>query len=237
LELRTPSVPTKEMEDEYIDFLAEDLRSDPWLTPRYKKFMAGPKRIPWKNHREIRKQYQFTFFTHWVLGSVLAWPLACIVGRRMKVYQGGVPIVPYQRFIHDFPNLEPAHRARKTFRNWSLATTVALGFVFARYTVNQEQVLNPWYTRPDLKPFAAMVKNEADVTEHTMKLNHYNSYKSKLAGEERKRSAWYRYFFTKDADFTVKGNPYVENNKADVYNPSNNFYNTHTNKFRDHLQN
>jgi len=82
-----------------------------------------------------------------------------------------------------------------------------------------------------------MVKNEADVTEHTMKLNHYNSYKSQLAEKERKQSAWYRYFFTRDADFTVKGNPYIDNNKADVYSPSTGFYNTHTNKFRDHLQN
>lgn len=56
-------------------------------------------------------------------------------------------------------------------------SAMAMGFIFARYTVNQEQLLNPWYTRPDLKPFAAMVKNEADVTELTMKNNHYNSYR------------------------------------------------------------
>ena len=114
-----------------------------------------------------------------MIGGILAWPLACIVGRRMKVYQGGVPVVPYQRFIHDFPNLEPGKAARNTFRWWSLLTSVALGFAFARVTVNQEQLLNPWYTRPDLKPFAAMVVNpdQDNVTEHTMKLNHYNSYK------------------------------------------------------------
>ena len=127
----------------------------------------------------MHKQYQYTFFTHWMIGGILAWPLACIVGRRMKVYQGGVPVVPYQRFIHDFPNLEPGKAARNTFRWWSLLTSVALGFAFARVTVNQEQLLNPWYTRPDLKPFAAMVVNpdQDNVTEHTMKLNHYNSYK------------------------------------------------------------
>jgi hypothetical protein len=95
----------------------------------------------------------------------------------MKVNQGGVPVVPYQRFIHDFPNLEPANKSRKLFRRWSLLSAMAMGFIFARYTVNQEQLLNPWYTRPDLKPFAAMVKNEADVTELTMKNNHYNSYR------------------------------------------------------------
>ena len=56
-ELRAPQAPTKAQEDEYMDFLAEDLRSDPWLTYRFHKYMAGPKRIPWKNHRAIHKQY------------------------------------------------------------------------------------------------------------------------------------------------------------------------------------
>jgi len=48
-------VPTKEMEDEYIDFLAADMRSDPWVSYRFHKYMAGPKRIPWKNHHEIHR--------------------------------------------------------------------------------------------------------------------------------------------------------------------------------------
>ena len=82
-----------------------------------------------------------------------------------------------------------------------------------------------------------MVKTEEDVTDQTMKLNHYNNYKQKLAATETRRSAWYRYFFTRDADFTVKGNPYIDNNKSDVYSAKTGFYNTHTNKFRDHLQN
>lgn len=40
-----------------MDFLANDLRSDPWLTYRFRKYMAGPKRIPWKNSYEIKKDY------------------------------------------------------------------------------------------------------------------------------------------------------------------------------------
>lgn len=69
-----------------MDFLAEDMRSDPWVTYRFHKYMAGPKRIPWKNHRAIHRQYQTTFATHWLLGSVIAWPIASIIGRRMKTY-------------------------------------------------------------------------------------------------------------------------------------------------------
>jgi hypothetical protein len=41
------------MENEYMDFLEESFRSDPWIHFRFRKFMAGPKRIPWKNAREI----------------------------------------------------------------------------------------------------------------------------------------------------------------------------------------
>jgi len=46
---KLPPVPTPEMEVEYIDWLREDFKSDPWVTLRFRKFMAGPKRIPWKN--------------------------------------------------------------------------------------------------------------------------------------------------------------------------------------------
>lgn len=48
-ELQVPRLPTKEEEREYMDFLAEDFRSDPWASLRFHKYMAGPKRIPWKN--------------------------------------------------------------------------------------------------------------------------------------------------------------------------------------------
>ena len=54
LELKAPPVPTPEMEVEYIDWLKEDFKSDPWLTYRFRKYMAGPKRIGWKNKREIQ---------------------------------------------------------------------------------------------------------------------------------------------------------------------------------------
>lgn len=106
-EMQPARLPTREEEIAYIDWLAEDLRSDPFLSYRARKYMAGPKRVPWKNQREIKRQFQYTFFTHWLVGATLAWPLAVWVGRRMKHYQGGVPVVPYQRFVHDFPNVEP----------------------------------------------------------------------------------------------------------------------------------
>ena len=49
LEIKPPSYPSKETQDEYMDWLAADIRSDPWITLRFKKYMANPKRVPWKN--------------------------------------------------------------------------------------------------------------------------------------------------------------------------------------------
>jgi hypothetical protein len=89
-------------------------------------------------------------------------------GRRMKHYQGGVPVVPYQRFVHDFPNLDPSRHARQTFRRWAGLFSVAAGYMFARFTVNPQQLLNPWYNRPDLKPYPAMVHYEEGAKDESI---------------------------------------------------------------------
>jgi len=57
LEMKQPMVPTPEMEREYIDFLQDDFKSDPWVTYRFRKYTANPKRIPWKNSRQLKRQY------------------------------------------------------------------------------------------------------------------------------------------------------------------------------------
>ena len=69
-----------------MDFLAKDLRSDPWLTYRFRKYMAGPKRIPWKNMYEIKKDYWRIWFLNFLSGALIVWPVACMIGRRMKHY-------------------------------------------------------------------------------------------------------------------------------------------------------
>jgi hypothetical protein len=95
------------MELEYLDFLQDSFKSDPWLTYRFRKYMAGPKRIPWTNSRELKRDYQQQFLLHVLLGSLLFYPVSCMIGRRMKHSQGGVPAVPMQRWVHDFPNVKP----------------------------------------------------------------------------------------------------------------------------------
>ena len=49
LEIAPARYPTREEQLDYMNFLEQDIRSDPWITLRFKKYMAGPKRIPWKN--------------------------------------------------------------------------------------------------------------------------------------------------------------------------------------------
>ena len=69
-----------------MDWLRDQFLEDPWVTPRFIKYQAGPKRWPFKNQREIKRQYHMTFATNFMLGALLTWPLAILVGRRAKYY-------------------------------------------------------------------------------------------------------------------------------------------------------
>ena len=112
--------------------LQDDIKSDPWLTMRPRKFMSGPKRVPWKNYRELRDDYRRMWIRNFALGAALAWPVAVLIGRRAQVYQGGVPVVPYQRWVHDHPNVDPTRSIRRAFRRYTIATCGIAGFIFAR---------------------------------------------------------------------------------------------------------
>ena len=152
-----------------MEFLKEDFKSDPWVTYRFRKYTANPKRIPWKNQRQLKRQHQYTFLMHWIAGAALAWPIAAFVGRRFKVTRGGVPTVTTGKFVQDFPRPEPGRVSRLTFRWYSGLTSIGLGWLFAYNTTDPFlRSSNEWYNRPDLKPFAAMVDSPPDVTRDTM---------------------------------------------------------------------
>lgn len=154
--------------------------SDPWITHRYHKYTPNPKRWAWKNSREIKNQYTFTFYTNAAIGAVITSPFAIWIARRMNHYQGGVPVIPNNKYSHDFVNLDPGHFSRKNFRWYFFGICLAGGYLFASYTTNSNQRHDAWYSRPDLKPFPAMVpKEELDVTERTMLEAHYQSYRNK----------------------------------------------------------
>jgi hypothetical protein len=83
----------------------------------------------------------------------------------MTHYQGGTPIIPHQRYVHDFFNLDPGYHTRKIFRRYWLGTCVAGGIFFTFITVDEKQVRDLWYNRPELKPYPAMVpKDDLDIT-------------------------------------------------------------------------
>lgn len=148
-----------------MDFLQEDLKSDPWIHYRFRKYMAGPKRIPWKNSYDIKKEYQAQFLMVWMISGALFWPVACAIGRSRKVCNGGVPIVPQQRFIHDFPNVEPTRAATKAFRTASFWSATLFGFLVALNVSDHRKVENEFYNRPDLKPYPAMVERTDEEKE------------------------------------------------------------------------
>jgi hypothetical protein len=50
-----PELPDREAELEYMQWLQDDIRSDPWVSQHFKKLMAGPKRVPYKNNTELSK--------------------------------------------------------------------------------------------------------------------------------------------------------------------------------------
>ena len=173
-----------------------------------------------------------------MIGSVLTWPIAVFVGRRAKHYQGGVPVVPslHMRFTHDFVNIEPARAARIFFRWYALGTALLGGFMFAQMTVNPSlKAQNGWYNRPDFKPKAAMVKSieELEVSHTSMLQQSFQKHRN--LGNEGK-GVLYRYFFTQDANFELKDNPYRNNHSDDVYDANKGYLSTYTNDFRDHVR-
>ena len=119
-----------------------------------------------------------------MLGSALSIPFAVAIGRRMKHKQGGVPIVPQQRFVHDFPNLEPGRAARLNFRWYYYGTMIVTGYVFAQFMTRSDTQNNWWYNRPDLKPHPHMVAQEdiesrrSKVAHETMMNTSYVSYRN-----------------------------------------------------------
>ena len=228
-----PPVPTREMELEYLGFLKKSFASDPWFTYRFHKYMAGPKRIPWSNYREQVIKKRREFFVNFFIGATLIYPVSCAVGRWNKTTSGGVPRYPITRFEPKFPNTEPLQQSKIVFRKYSVLTSLAFGVLFAKLMANTDGLKNEWYSRPDFKPYPAMVKKEGivkDQEEILMQKLYPWRYKSNY-----KQSSWFRFLFPESADWTIKKNPYSYMDSRDVYAPGNKHYVTYTNDFQDHL--
>ncbi|CDW76650.1 UNKNOWN [Stylonychia lemnae] len=236
LELKTSREPTREEEIQYLDWLESEFASDPWITHRFRKYTASPKRWAWKNAMEQKRDYQSQMFTNYIFGFLLTWPLGVYVGRSMQTRGTGVPSVPLQKYLHDFYNLDPSHYSRKLFRRYFFITC-SLGGVFFAYATVENRYKNPWYSRPDLKPFPAMVaKDHLDRNEKQMYETNYRSYHQEEAKMQRKNSTWYRLLFPNDALFDAKKNTYHGTHKENNYNPANGYYSNPGNvHYRHHL--
>lgn len=194
--------------------------------------MAGPKRIPWRNMRELKRQYQYNFFVQWMLGTAMAWPAAVLIGRQYQKTWHGVPLVPIQWYKHDFIDVSPGVYARKLFRKYSVGSALALGWMYAFYVTDgtgwrSDKLKN----RPDMKPYPAMVKQDPDDIAHeTMERSLYK----KASANDYKSSTWYRFIFPNDANFDIKRNPYRDYSHRELFNVDAPGYSTYTSTHLDH---
>jgi len=214
--------------------LQDDIRGDPWFNLRTKKYMSGPKRHPFKNQAELKSQYREQWIQYFFFGALMAWPVAVMVGKRMQTYQGGVPVVPYQRWVHDFPNVHASRTTWRFFRRYGLGTMFLAGFVFARKMTDTTPLNNRWYTRPDLKPKAAMVKDNTAYDDVAYKQMLESAYIKHKKTDTLKRSSIYRLLFPNHADFTPKENLWVGRELHNNYNPATGEFPTLNHDYNDH---
>lgn len=150
----------------------------------------------------------------------------------------GVPSVPYNNAVHDFINLDPTYHARRLFKRNFFKWGSIGGLLYAFYFTNPFLIRNEWYTRPDLKPFPAMVPQESlSESDKIIMETYYKKYRAEKEAANRKNSTWYRVLFPNAASYDVESNPYVGSNGRRVYNPLDTRYESHTSTghFRDHL--
>ena len=217
--------------------LENEFKSDPWVTHRFRKYMAGPKRWAFKNVREMKNDFQANFGVNFMIGFLLMWPVSIFLARRQKVLGTGVPSIPYNRFVHDFINLDPAYHARRVFRTRFFAFGSLGGVMFAYCFTGRYPIGNEWISRPDMKPFPAMVPQESlSASDKVIMETYYSKYRKEKQQSEKKNSTWYRVLFPNDATYETNKNPYVGAASKMVYNPYNTRYETiaSTGHFRDH---
>lgn len=137
-----------------------------------------------------------------MIGGVLSWPLAMAMGRRAQVYQTGVPVSPYMRFLPDFPKVHPNATTWKYFRRYAAGTFILCGYTFATYVTDTTNMRDDWYTRPDFKPKPAMVKDNTsfdDVVYQQMLQHNYDQFKLHNSSKD---STLYRLLWARDADWS-----------------------------------
>ena len=179
----------------------------------------------------MKRSYQIDFVKNWFWSSLVTWPVAIMIGKHYKQTWGGVPLVPIQRIIHDFVDVSATNTARRQMRFYTFGSAMAMGFVIAIAVTDRSTFTSDSYkNNPTLRPYAAMVKpDEDDITYKTMLPALYTKHRT----GQYKSSAWYRFLFPADADFTVKDNPYRKYSHNEVFSTQNRRYSSY-NEYADH---
>lgn len=121
-------------------------------------------------------------------------------------------IIKAGKFNHIFTDLRPTAMSSKRFNYGFYFSLIFMSGTWAYYKTDRSYMSNEWYTRPDLKPFKAMVKltpEEEAVQQHlrnTVSLSGGYEFRQ----QERKKSAFYRLLFPYTADYNLKSNPVAD---------------------------
>jgi hypothetical protein len=199
---------------------------------RPRKYMAGPKRVIYKNLIELKTEYRIEYAQWFLLGAMLTWPIACLIGKRAQRYQGGVGVAPYQRLVEEWPNGHPTRISNKFFNRYAFGSCFIVGNLLAGSMADSSKLSNEWYTRPDLKPKAAMVNDSHLYEDTVLKQMYETNYNSK--GDDHKKSNLYRMLRPLDANYDTYENNYagrheISNNRGGKFPTLNTDYVDHEN--------
>ena len=202
-----PALPSREQEIDYLNWLEDSIREDPIFSRRYYK--AGPNRTPYKRYSEMRERYQLTWYTNYMIATLLSWPISVGAGRMYRRGTSGVPRVKQGRHNQMFFNLKPTFRSTRQFWIGFLMFSVPFSYTFACYNTESNYRSNQWYTRPDLKPKKVLVEEtegEKAMMKHIRQVSTISGIVEKNR-ENRKKSGWYRFLMPYSADYNLRVNP------------------------------
>ncbi|CAI2377283.1 unnamed protein product [Moneuplotes crassus] len=201
LEDKTPPLPNREQELDYLKELEDEFRNDRWLNLRFRKLQAGPLRRPYKNAKELKKLQYLDYVTLFIAGSIMFLPLGIVVGRRMRYTQSGVPKVYFAKHLYRLPYNDPDGMAKNYFRLGLFATTSIAGLFLAGYFC-PDHFKDEHFSRPDLKPSAPMVEDDEDTKRAKKQLFAHEYF---VQDEEfNRRGFLYRIFRPNSADYNIR---------------------------------
>jgi len=161
LEPRTPPLPNRQQELDYMKELEREFRKDRWFHIRFRKLGAGPLRRPYNKTRQLKQKQRTEYIINFLIGSFLFTPLGIFVGRRLRRTQSGVPKIYFPKNWHRFPNVNPDVYATRYFKA-GLLTIFIGGNLFSSY-FTPDFFKDEYYSRSDFKPSAPMVEDTDEI--------------------------------------------------------------------------